>query len=266
MARKPAWPANQPTREQLESVVGAAQVLTWHIRRYWSIDGAPLPEPRVGTVGNNHAFRRAADLLTSVEAQRRGTYPGAVIEWQLQELVFEWQSVNAGQLVFSPNVLAPWITNPPAEVVERSVVPLDAWTGWAEHVPFALRAVVLAAAKIVNPISRDGVPSSFVGSDLDQLDTATGRLREAIAFIPSDLQELILAALDGKAMTRDELCWALRNGERPISTETLYGKRGRGGLNELIEVGLVQNNRQIGGYFRPHAPPTQKSEQKANSL
>jgi hypothetical protein len=74
------------------------------------------------------------------------------------------------------------------------------------------------------------------------------------------LQTLILQELDGEALTRDRLCVALGN----ISPETLYGKKNKrtgkqkGGLNELVEIGAVKNDRRVGGYYRPDAPPNGK--------
>jgi hypothetical protein len=264
MLRKSA-PANQPTRDELESVCAAAQAITWHIRRYWSIDGQPLAKPEVGTTGDANGMRRAADMLVAVESQRNGTYPGPIIEWQLRELVFDWLKLNVGRFLFVPNILTPFPALLPTEMslaMRHAVFPDDAWSGWGEHIPIRLRDAAMAVATIVHPILRRGVPESFASDDLDLLDDAVKQLREAIAFVESDLQDLILSALDGKAMTRDGLCWALRNGENPISTETLYGKRGRGGLKELIDLGIVKNDRKIGGYYRPLAPPARGKRTK----
>jgi hypothetical protein len=74
-------------------------------------------------------------------------------------------------------------------------------------------------------------------------------------FVPSPLQRAILAALDGKSMTADELESALK-----VDRSRLYysGRRGgKGGLSELVKLGRVLSGRGRGirGYFRPDKPP-----------
>jgi hypothetical protein len=78
---------------------------------------------------------------------------------------------------------------------------------------------------------------------------------ELLHFVETDMQRLIMEYLHGCAMTADELCGALN-----CARETLFGKKNRagqsrGGLNELVAIGRVQNDRKVGGYFRPDAPP-----------
>lgn len=68
------------------------------------------------------------------------------------------------------------------------------------------------------------------------------------AFIPSETQRDILAALNGSAMTVDELEKAINR-----SRSTLF--KNPGGLKELIKKEMIQKNRMIGGYYRPDAPP-----------
>jgi hypothetical protein len=55
-----------------------------------------------------------------------------------------------------------------------------------------------------------------------------------------------LQKLEGKALTKRPLTLILR-----VDSKQLY----RDGLNELMAAGLVENNRRVGGYFRPDAPP-----------
>lgn len=70
-------------------------------------------------------------------------------------------------------------------------------------------------------------------------------------FVPTDLQRLILNALDGVAMTADALEAALG-----VVREALYdGRQRRGGLKELMDRGLVLHDRRAGCYYRPDALP-----------
>jgi hypothetical protein len=85
--------------------------------------------------------------------------------------------------------------------------------------------------------------------------------RPSAPFEPTDLQERILAALDGKAMNATALARALgwqdkcalyayhRDGEK-----FRYGDRG--GLKELALRGLVRRH-HVCGFFRPDAPPAE---------
>jgi len=68
-------------------------------------------------------------------------------------------------------------------------------------------------------------------------------------FIPSELQRQILAALSGASMTADGLEQTLA-----VSRSTLYSGK-TGGLNELVRLGIVTNDRKLGGYYRWDAPP-----------
>ncbi len=65
-------------------------------------------------------------------------------------------------------------------------------------------------------------------------------------FIPSELQQSILEALDQKALTLDALVAKLS-----VDRSTLH----RNGIKELSQRGLIHNNRRVGGYYRPDAPP-----------
>ena len=87
-----------------------------------------------------------------------------------------------------------------------------------------------------------------------KMDDAKRKLREAAAFIPNTMQEMILRALDGQSATGAELQTQLCG-----SKETLYGKKGRGGLTELRKLGFVKKISSKGGYYRPDRPPEWKA-------
>jgi hypothetical protein len=74
-------------------------------------------------------------------------------------------------------------------------------------------------------------------------------------FVPTEMQLEILAALNGSAFTADDLM-----GEMDVSRDKLYGGKSRkGGLIELMNVGLVENRHKV-GYFRPDAPPKNRTK------
>ncbi len=66
-------------------------------------------------------------------------------------------------------------------------------------------------------------------------------------FVCNDFQRQILDALDGKAMTKEELAFQICGGEGSRLYKT-------GGIKELMAVGKVANKRGL-GYFRPDSPP-----------
>jgi len=70
--------------------------------------------------------------------------------------------------------------------------------------------------------------------------------RDDDQFIPGDLQELILEALDGVAMKTGDLKRSLPSKAR------LFQKPG--GIQELRDKGLVKHHQRL-GYYRPDAPP-----------
>jgi hypothetical protein len=72
-----------------------------------------------------------------------------------------------------------------------------------------------------------------------------------LPFIPSAFQERILKALQGKALTADNLQTKL-----DVDRKALY----RDGLSELKKHGKIMNNRRVGGYFRADAPPPKLAE------
>jgi hypothetical protein len=71
-------------------------------------------------------------------------------------------------------------------------------------------------------------------------------------FIPSQLQERILEALDQKALTLDALACKLH-----VDRSTLH----RNGIKELMKRGRIDKNRRAGGYYRPDAPPPKYAQQ-----
>ncbi len=81
---------------------------------------------------------------------------------------------------------------------------------------------------------------------LKKLDPAA-ELPEPEAFIPNDIQDAILAALDGKAMRTDQLVSKVGCDRRAIF-------RKPGGVQELKDQGLVNTHARL-GYYRTDAPP-----------
>jgi len=73
-------------------------------------------------------------------------------------------------------------------------------------------------------------------------------------FVANNFQLQILAALDGRAMTKDMLAGEVCEGEG----SRLYKS---GGINELKEAGLVINKPRL-GYYRPDAPPPEKKRRE----
>jgi hypothetical protein len=80
-----------------------------------------------------------------------------------------------------------------------------------------------------------------------------GSLGRRLGSPPTPLQVNIWAALDGHAMTKDELAHKVAGGD---TSRLYYTNRSKktGGLKELTAVGLVKNKRTV-GYYRPDAPP-----------
>ncbi len=69
---------------------------------------------------------------------------------------------------------------------------------------------------------------------------------------PSELQLEIWNALENRSMTTDDLVATLS-----VSRPTLFKKPG--GLPQLLEHGLIRNDRAHGGYYRPDAPPQESN-------
>jgi hypothetical protein len=68
-------------------------------------------------------------------------------------------------------------------------------------------------------------------------------------FSPTGFQERLLRALSGKALTADLLEKALL-----VDRKQLY----RDGIKPLRDAGRIKNNRRLGGYYDPTAPPKNK--------
>lgn len=74
----------------------------------------------------------------------------------------------------------------------------------------------------------------------------TVNLIDTRSWVPSKLQMKIWNALDGWVLTADGL-------QKLASRSTLY--KDPGGLSEMLELGLVANDRRVGGYYRPDSAP-----------
>jgi hypothetical protein len=64
---------------------------------------------------------------------------------------------------------------------------------------------------------------------------------------PSELQREIWNELNRRAMTAENLGHSIAH-----SRATLFRDRG---LPEMLKLGLLKNDRMMGGYYRPDAPP-----------
>jgi hypothetical protein len=73
-----------------------------------------------------------------------------------------------------------------------------------------------------------------------------------LGFIPSELQERILEALNQKALTLDALVLKLH-----VDRSSLY----RNGIKELMQRRVIANDRRVGGYYRHDAPPPKYADQ-----
>ncbi len=69
-----------------------------------------------------------------------------------------------------------------------------------------------------------------------------------VILVPSPLQRAILRALAGRALTRDQLAEEICGGHG----NRLYRHNE---MQELMQLGLVENRRIAGGYYRPDDPP-----------
>jgi hypothetical protein len=68
-----------------------------------------------------------------------------------------------------------------------------------------------------------------------------------LPFAPTKFQRSILKALDGRALTKQKLADEICGGEG----SRLY----RGGLKDLMKLGLVVNKNNGAGFYRPDRPP-----------
>ncbi len=118
----------------------------------------------------------------------------------------------------------------------------------ANHLPDT-RATTYRLAALISEIgsSLGSMDSSATSSSSDSQRAKTNPAPSSTKpFIPTQFQERILRVLDAKALTARGLAAALR-----CDMKQLY----RSGLNELKREGKVLNNRRVGGYYRPDAPP-----------
>jgi hypothetical protein len=72
------------------------------------------------------------------------------------------------------------------------------------------------------------------------------KLKQGSGYVPTRFQKRLLKELNGKALTADNL-QARLNKDR----KQLY----RDGINPLRDEGLIENDRRLGGYYRPDSPP-----------
>ena len=70
------------------------------------------------------------------------------------------------------------------------------------------------------------------------------RKQKPLPFIPSAFQQRILNALNGKALTAANLVSKLNTDNKRLFKD---------GIHELRREGKIDNNRRIGGYYRPNA-------------
>ena len=113
------------------------------------------------------------------------------------------------------------------------------------------------------PHEPDAAAISGAGDDTDAVPVGAGEgLSEPASVknrVLSDVQRRIMDALDGRAMTADELVAHLE-----IGRQTVFGRKKNeaghnvGGITELMSEGGVENSRSIGGYYRPDRPPKPK--------
>jgi hypothetical protein len=101
-------------------------------------------------------------------------------------------------------------------------------------------------------MDRVGVCSLLDGlaAELDRQLGGVTRCNPALPpFCPTGFQERLLRALSGKALTADRLQAVLR-----VDRKQLY----RDGIDKLRAVGRIENDRGLGGYYDPTAPPEKK--------
>ncbi len=82
---------------------------------------------------------------------------------------------------------------------------------------------------------------------LDALERSLPPTPEEPRFVPTDMQQRILAALNGRSLRTDALAAKVN-----VNRRTLF--KDPGGLGELVEEGLVAHHKRV-GYWHPDAPP-----------
>jgi hypothetical protein len=131
----------------------------------------------------------------------------------------------------------------------------DAWfLDWATPKPHRGKRHLVASAVAsqgVDGATTNGTAqhSSNLATPAAPVPTATkSKAVNQLPFVPSTFQLRVLEALENKIRTATQL-----QGHLGVDRKWLY----RGGLNPLMEEGLVVNKRGSGGgYFRPDAPPS----------
>lgn len=109
-----------------------------------------------------------------------------------------------------------------------------------------LRSEVRDILAVVKKLSAVNVPKLVEMVEKEYQQAAKSNAKDPIVLTP--IQKAILKALDGRAMTKQQLANAVCDGEGT----RLYRP---GALPELRDRQLVQHKRQV-GYFRPDAPPS----------
>ena len=238
-----------PTYQWVSDLAFSSHDLARHIERHWSIDGEPLRPAELGPhLMNADGARRAADLLQRVDEQQAGLYPGPVFEYQLLALVDEWDRLRADDWV--PHA-TPWFKNAP----DCDVLTPREWPGWESDIQQVGHELIAAVNDILKPVRHEVMPEWFSGDAVAAVKELSMQLLALVDFVPTELHREILDKLDGVAMTADDLEAAVC-----VSRSTLYGgKAGKGGLKDLVERGLVLNERKVGGYYRPDAPPEESN-------
>lgn len=112
---------------------------------------------------------------------------------------------------------------------------------------------VIPSAVVAAPLPVSPVVSPAAEQERAAISTLSPLPPDAdLPFLPSELQERILEALQYKALTLDALAAKLQ-----VERSALH----RDGIKELKRRGLIANNRRAGGYYRPDVPPPKYAEQ-----
>jgi hypothetical protein len=228
------------------TVEAAARDLPWSLQDMAN-------ETRFGAVAPGHGQRIVlAQLL--VDALARRGHSRAAAAWAVHGLV------QRGLLVaeVATQLERPVIGRRPDE---NSTV-VKARRFFSVHADAPRYLVPVYGAPVRKPLAPPGQPIPYdcllvrstpalweglpAGAASTASAAAVASVEPRVPFIPSELQEAILAALNGKALTLDALTLKLH-----VDRSTLH----RDGIKELRAQGLIDNHRRVGGYFRPDAPP-----------
>ena len=146
--------------------------------------------------------------------------------------------------------------------------PREHWVGWSDDVYDAFAHTIfharyihqrwISAAEEAAPRDRiQPTPGGEVETQIRLLEESSAALRRSCQVTLCELQQDILNALDGQAMTADELEHATATGRQRLFG--LKKDKAHGGLHELVALGLIVNGRNDGsgirGYYRPDRPP-----------